>query len=464
MPNQNSWVNWADKIILAMLWWAIPMAIILWLPFTRPFWWVPLPFFLSIELRKLYSWWLAWDFNYGASKWVVLEIITPREILTPLKAMEDVFSTMWAPLYDEPNWRERWFDGRLGECPDWMSLEIVSIEGKLHFYARLNQNHRPSFESTLYSHYPELEIHEVQDYTKNVPQNLPNKEWNTYGENFHLKKPAPYPIKTYESFFEPQGERISAEEKRIDPMNSMLESMTKLGKGEQFWFQFIIMGTGDKYEPHFKGEVEAIISKLSKRPAPKKPKTFMDEIGQMINDIIFGPKKEVVGDKVTYKWVRPTQSEEGTEREMVLTPGERETMTLIENKAKKPLFRTFIRGVYVAKRENWKETNKTITRVYFSHFLAKTLNYISFSVNSRPKTKYFFRKRIPLMRARRMFKNYILRLPPFFPNRRLESSILSTEELATLYHFPLKVSGTVFPTMSRVESKRSGPPPNLPIE
>jgi len=464
MSNQTNWVNWIDKIFISMMWWIIPMTIIVWLPFTRPFWWIFLPLFLSREVKKLYQWWIVWDFAYNETKWVVLEMIPPKEVLTPLKAMEDIFSTLWAPFYDEANWRERWFDGRLDECPEWMSLEIVSTEGKLHFYARVPQSQKSNFESIFYSHYPELEINVVQDYTREIPQNIPNKEWRTYGENFLLKRENPYPIKTYESFFEPQGEKISTEEKRIDPLNSMLESMSRLGSGEHFWFQFILMGTSDKYEPKFKKEAEAIIAKISKRPKPPKKRTFIDEIIQIINDVIFGPQKEGEGEKATYKWVRPAQSESGEEREMVLTPGEREMITAIENKIKKAHFRTFIRGVYTAKTENWKDTHKVLTRTYFSHFITGNMNFISFSTASRPKTKYFFRKRIPLMRSRTMFKNYVLRFPPFFPNRRAESSVMSTEELATLFHFPFRISGTVLPTMSRIESKRSGPPPNLPIE
>jgi hypothetical protein len=41
--------------------------------------------------------------------------------------------------------------------------------------------------------------------------------------------------------------------------------------------------------------------------------------------------------------------------------------------------------------------------------------------------------------------------------------ILNTEELATIFHFPIKVTGLVAPTMTRVESKKGGPPPNLPM-
>ena len=68
------------------------------------------------------------------------------------------------------------------------------------------------------------------------------------------------------------------------------------------------------------------------------------------------------------------------------------------------------------------------------------------------------------MRARKMFRNYVLRFTPFFPERTQGMALLNTEEMATLWHFPIKITGLVAPTMSRVESKKGGPPPNLPME
>jgi hypothetical protein len=183
----------------------------------------------------------------------------------------------------------------------------------------------------------------------------------------------------------------------------------------------------------------------------------------MIFNLIYGPKKEGSGEKATYKWHESgARSEEG-DREMVLTPGERETITEIENKMKKPIFRTTIRGFYVAKRENWRYSHKVLTRSYFSHFQTQNLNYLRFSTVTRPKTKYFFRKRVPLARSKRMLRNYISRFTPLFPNRTRECPYLSTEELATLFHFPFKVTGMAMPTTAKVESKKVGPPPNLPI-
>ena len=67
------------------------------------------------------------------------------------------------------------------------------------------------------------------------------------------------------------------------------------------------------------------------------------------------------------------------------------------------------------------------------------------------------------MRARKMFRMAVLRLPSLFPDRRAEIPILSTEELASMYHFPIKVAGMTVPALGAVESKKAGPPPNLPI-
>ncbi|MBI3337198.1 MAG: hypothetical protein HY005_01075 [Candidatus Staskawiczbacteria bacterium] len=437
------------------------MLFVLWVPFLRVWWWLFFPLLLSMQLKELYLWWLDWDFSYSKIKWKMLEIIPPKEVLTPLKAMEDVFTVVW-PIYDTANWRERWCEGELDNSPFWMSWEIASIEGQIHFYIRVNASHKTHVETALYGHYPEIEIKEVSDYTKLVPQNVPNEEWDFYGEDWILSQPAAYPIKTYEKFFEPQGERISAEEKRIDPMASLLELLSKLGPGEHYWVQFITVPVSDRDEPEWKKEAEKIITKIAKRPE-KKETTLLEDLMYVAKQVALGPEKEGSGEKASYKWADPKKSEEG-EREMVLTPGEREIVTEIENKIKKPVYRTHIRGVYVAKRENWKSANRILTRSYFAHFSTQNLNRMGFSGKTRPKIHYIWRKRRAFLRARKMFKNSVLRFPPLFPDRKSISAILNTEEMATLFHFPVKITGLVAPTMARVESKKGGPPPNLPIE
>src|SRR3989344_3547137 len=92
LPPYLFWVEWVKKIVWDPFWWLVLMLIVFWVPFLRVWWWIFAPFFLSIELRTLYLWWIDWDFAYAKTKWVTLEIVPPKEVLVPLKAMEDVFA------------------------------------------------------------------------------------------------------------------------------------------------------------------------------------------------------------------------------------------------------------------------------------------------------------------------------------------------------------------------------------
>jgi len=456
------WWEWVKKIVWDPFWWVICFLIILWIPFLRVWWWVFLPLMLMLQLKTLYLWWLNWDFDYATKqKWVFLEVIPPKEVLIPIKAMEDMFSAIW-PLMDVGNFRELWCDGELANGPYWCSWEIASIEGKIHFYMRILQQHRSSIESALYGHYPDIEIREAQDYVKLVPPTVPNEEWDMYGEDWDLGREPAYPIRTYEKFFEPQGERIAAEEKRIDPIISLLEAMSKLGPGEHYWMQFTTVPVPDHDEPEWRKDGMKIINALSNRPE-KKESTLMEDLGNVARELFMGPQKEGDGESASYSWVSQ-QKEESGEREMVLTPGEREIITEVENKMKKSVFRTNIRGVYVAKRENWKAPHRVISRTYMGHFMTQNMNYLRFQGKTRPRVHYFMRNRRVFLRARKMFRMTVLRFPPMYPDRRGLCPILSAEEMATLYHFPLRVSGMVAPTMVKIESKRAGPPADLPVE
>ena len=462
LPAYLFWWDWVKKTVWDPFWWVILLFVILWIPFLRVWWWVFLPIMLYSQLKTLYIWWLNWDFDYAKQKWVILEIIPPREILIPLKAMEDVFSVAW-PLMDVGNFREKWCDGELENGPYWFSWELASIEGQVHFYIRCLQQHKATFEMALYAHYPDLEIHEVPDYVKLVPPTVPNDEWDMYGEDWDYREDDPFPIKTYEKFFEPQGERISAEEKRIDPIIGLLEGMSRLGPGEHYWVQFITVPVGEHDEPDIYKAAQKIVNKISKRPE-KKTTTLWDDLLFTAKQIAMGPEKEGSGESAKYSW-QTIEDEETGEKQISLTPGEREIITEVENKMKKPLFRTTIRGVYVAKRENWKSPHRILFRSYAAHFIANNLNNLGFKSETRPRVHFFMRKRRVFLRARKMFRNTVLRFPPLFPKRMSDdlNPILSSEEMATMWHFPLRVSGMVAPTMSKVESKKAGPPPNLPI-
>ena len=51
----------------------------------------------------------TWMFR---QKKVLLEIKMPKEVLKPLKSMEQVFSAIWGNVFDPPDWFEYWFEGK----------------------------------------------------------------------------------------------------------------------------------------------------------------------------------------------------------------------------------------------------------------------------------------------------------------------------------------------------------------
>jgi len=409
----------------------------------KTWWWFILPIILYFPLRSLYFWWLNWEVWYKKIKWILLEIKPPKEILKPFKAMEDVFTVLWAVAYKTPAWNEKWCEGLLSPLSGWLVLEIVSIGGEIRFFIRCQEGQRQVVESAIYAQYPDIEISLADDYTKNVPQDVPNKDWDVYGEDYYFLKDDPYPIKTYSKFFEVSDQpSVKVGEEKIDPIHALLEDLSKLKPGEQFWFQIIAVPVLDKDYPWIT-QGRKIVDKLAKRPAKPIPKPMAQEAAEIL---IFGPPKSA-------------EEKEAFPPEMRLTPGEREELKDVEDKIGKSGFKTSIRCIYLAKRDAWFAPHCYIARTYFSHFIYS--NFIVHWGATKTKISYFLRRRRTYLRKRKIFKNYVARLWPRFPRQPQKGAfILNTEELATIYHFPSKV---IVPTLPYVAAKKAGPPPELPV-
>ena len=420
--------------------------------FFKEWWWVLPPILLYRPFLFLWLWWRREECA-KKKKPVLLNIKIPKEVAKPLRAMEQVFSSFWGNVYSPPDWWKKWIDG---ETLPSFSLEIVGIGGEgTHFYIRALDTDRNPIESAIYSQYPDAEISEVQDYTKNVPQNIPNKNWDMWGCDFQLLKDDVYPIKTYSKFFEPMGERIAKEEKRIDPLNTLLEGMAKLSPGEQLWVQIIAIPIGNK-ENNYVDRGKAVINKLLRRPEKPATKPIIQEaIEIMLTGKPAGASKEA--------------SKEAIPPEMKLTSGERDVVTAIENKISKYGFASNIRFIYLAKKDVFFKPQIKLGFAFFSQFGTADLN------GTRPRKetsctipknwflpKNLFLNRRTYLRKRKMFRNYVKRVPALFP-RPGGTYVLDSEELATLYHFPGRAVAPS-PTISRVEIKRGEAPRGLPTE
>jgi hypothetical protein len=412
----------------------------------KNWWWVILPFVLIKPFLFIYLWWRK-EVWIGKIKFIVLEIKPPKEVLRPIKAMETVFNGLWH-FYDPPNPREKWFEGKdqLG-----FSLEIVSLGGEPHFFIRIPENFRNLTESVLYSQYSDLEINQVDDFTKFVPQDVPNKDWDIWGTDYEMLKEDIYPIKTYSKFFEERPE-VAKEEKRIDPVSNILEGMAKFKPGEQLWVQIMATPVAYGIESDYVERGKKEVDNLVKRPKLPKRKTIIEEAIDVL----------VTGKPPT----EPEKEKKAIMPEMELTPGEKKIVSGIEDKISKYAFNCTIRFIQLGKRNVFFPPNKAIPMGFFDLFSTADLNGLKPMKKTITKVHtvwlWFLDNRRAYVRKRSIFRNFIERNSPFWPFSG-GTFILNIEELASLYHFP-GVGVTAAPSVSRIEAKKGEAPPGLPTE
>jgi len=425
---------------------------------VRVWWWLPLPFILWRPFSFLWHWWRT-DKFLKKTKFILLEIKIPKEVLKPLRAMEIVLDGLWQILFDAPgDFFEKHIEGKIILS---YSFEIASIDGEPHFFVRIPKANQDAVEAVIYSQYSEAEISVADNYTKRVPQDIPNKDWDLWGADYKLMKPSPYPIKTYLKF---ETEREPLEEKRIDPLASLLESMAKTKQGEQYWVQITakpVRGDVGGWEgvPWLK-EGEKIRDELARRMEgkPVKKALIMEAADILITgDPPGGVKKE-------RELIPP---------EMKLTPGERDVVAEVEKKMAKRGFQTNIRFIYLGKKDVFLKAKLRFALSFFSGFATQNLNGLfpyGQPLLTKIKKGWFLplnllRNRRLYLRKRSIFRKYVLRFPPFFPRKSHwpSSFILNTEELATIFHFPGQRVAPA-PFIKRIEAKKGEAPSGLPSE
>jgi hypothetical protein len=413
-------------------------------PLIKTWWWIAPPLLLVKPFIYHYLWWRR-SLNIKKREFVLLEVRMPEESPKPIKAMEHVMTTLHMVLgfHDPGNFREKWIEGDTPFFPS-LSFEVASFGGETHFFIRTEVPIRQWVESAIYSQYPEVEIVEVEDYTDFVPQDIPNAQWDLQCREFVLKKENAYPIRTYMAF---ESEKEDKEERRIDPLARLLESLSVLEEGEQVWLQFVVR----KPEDDWKKEGEKLKDKLANRPvSTSKDKPMIIEALELL---IKGPKE------------KEEKKEAGIPPEMKLTPGEREILKEVERKISKQGFETIVRVIYLAKRDVWFGPHLGLPIGFLKSFDTENLNKFSgfkpAATNLKTAPTWFLDARRNFVRKRKAFRNYKMRVNASFP-RKGGTCILNTEELASVYHFPSRQAAPA-PFVKRVESKKGEAPPELPV-
>ncbi|MFA5080060.1 MAG: hypothetical protein WC472_00340 [Candidatus Paceibacterota bacterium] len=424
-------------------------------------WWFFLPFFFFPTYKARYLDYVTTKFIISKPN-ILLEIKLPRDVTKPIRAMENVFNTLFA-VYDPADWKERIFEGKDVLR---LSFEITGIDGVPHFYVRAPRAARKVVESAFFSQYPEVEIFEVPDYVETMPQDVPNSGWDMWGCEFKaMARSDVYPIRTYESFFEENSD--SKDEKRFDPLSTLLENITLLQRGEQLWVQIIAkpIASVDAEDNYFKrGRAE--IDKLLGRTVEKK--------GSSADDLPMIIRIWVLIAEILFPGFMTGEDEKKKEDEMFplefrLTQGEREIISAIERKISKTCFHSAIRFVYVARHEKYYGAAKAYVISHFAQFATQNLNRFKPHNTTKVQPPAVFRHRRVYLKKRNMFSRYLYRELSSTPDNLFMNDfspttfLASSEELATLFHFP---GIAVVPTTSveRVSTKKAAPPAALPIE
>jgi len=414
----------------------MPLPLMLWRIFYD-FGWI---FFVAVVLKGSWMLWVQWRKNKFAAtiETCLLAVDVPRQNEQTAKAVEHIFSNMAGAYSGLDRFEKYW----LGKFQPTFSFEIASIGGYVQFVVHTWVKHRDLVEAAIYAQYPDAEITEIADYTGGIPKKYPDPEWNVFGSEFVLKRPNHMPIRTYFQF-----EHTSAEVAFKDPISSLLEVMSSLKTGEQLWFQILITPTDSDW---IKDGLREVDKMMGKKPAPKKsliddalwlPAGVLREVGGILGGAEGGTEEKKKDDF----------------RMMNMSPGERGVVEAIQMKLSKIGFETKIRVVYSGRHNIFSKKRFTAIKGALAQFSALNMNEFKGYGKVTPKNDYFYQRWSEGEKKTSIVRNFRNRSD----HRGATAYILNTEELATLYHYPMLDVKT--PLLKKTDAKRAEPPAGLPM-
>lgn len=464
-----------------------------------------------------WEWWLEYvrKAKIAEAKFSMIEIKVPKETFKSPAAIEAILNSMYGdtkpPLFTdgiETKWSTlvsdfgKWYDAVwVGKWPLWWSLEIASIEGNIYFFIRCEPKNKETIENLIYAQFPQAEVTEVDDYTKYVPSYKGGNGWEFQGAEYVLKEvfiPDPkndkdraivnygLPIKTYVDYGLHDSFQLE-EDQKIDPMVPFLQAIGSVGQGEQVWFQIVLQGSWKHFENPEPDE----------KKRKEKPLVTWQDVGRYyVDNIILRPwrgvliqgkegqseKKDAEG-KVIQKEVAAVEAVYNTGQKDV-PDREKPKLEAIERNLAKSGYDCGIRLAYIAKSERFNKNKFGEIKNSLKQFNAPDRNSLD-AVNQTddgfdyPWSDYRDLKKIT--NREKMFKRFVKR-EFFYPKEmgatvavketldkplvkatigKPKATVLTTEELATIFHFPGSVAQTS--ALARIEAKKAEAPANLPI-
>jgi hypothetical protein len=297
-----------------------------------------------------------------------------------------------------------------------IALEIVAYHKEIFFYVAAPSVLAPIVEKTVTTHYPDARIEEISEH------NIFSKEREMKGvlaaeglmhRDFH------YPIRTY----------VGMEN---EPIEAVTNALSMLEPDEGAAIQFLIRPTDPKAMKAINSTAQKVI---------KGPSQTSNVLADFAKDV-----------------ARPGSLEQKAPEPYRATAEEEELSKQVSRKSSKFGFETRINIVIAA--QNDERANLVFDQIKsaFAQFGSPTANGFKFkkadNENKREKlvTNYIFR----------FFTDTVFGGEKWFAARRGFNPVFSTEELATLFHFPNALIQT--PGIKWLSSKSSVAPVNIPVD
>lgn len=298
---------------------------------------------------------------------------------------------------------------------DFLSFEYAVLNGIIHFFVVCPRNLAPLIEKQITSFYPDAYIEQTPDYNIFQPHCKVEALYI-----FPLKKFF-YPIKTYS--------RMTA-----DPLNAMVNSLSKIGKNEGGAIQIMIRPRKDGWQVKGRKVADKIFHQKEKSDFRwYNPiswfRTFFDLI--------------VSGDKEILNFDKDGVSTR-------TTPITDEEVKAIEEKNSKAGFECVIRIVSSSTTKEETRTNLIAMRNAFAQYTTTKCNALDYTRWHSDKTLI---SNFILRNFRRGFHQWI----------KGERMVFSPEELAGLYHLPNRRFNK-FDNIAWQNFKIAPAPPNIPTE
>ncbi|MDD4901911.1 MAG: type IV secretion system DNA-binding domain-containing protein [Patescibacteria group bacterium] len=298
-----------------------------------------------------------------------------------------------------------WLVGRA----DHFSFEIVASEKKIYFYVVTPAESARYIEQQIHAHYPDALVEEVPDY------NIFNPSAKVFASVLKTRKSFVFPLRTYNKM-------------EIDPMNSLVNVMSKLDKDESMAVQLVVRSARGSWHR----KISAVVREVNRGK----------KVGEAIGGGVFNQVLNFLGSVA--KEAKPKSEREKEKKEpKKLSQMEEEMLKSMEEKNSKAGLDVNIRVIVSTNNEpNGKAYLLNMANAFAEY------NYYEYG-NIFKQKNYRFNGGV--------VRDFIYRRF----NERI-SFILNTEELDSIYHFPLKNLET--PNIAWLTARQAPAPSNIPTE